>query len=281
MWQMCRTADTGVKGAGAETCLYSTDVDQATAGKIPRPGSALDTGGHRSAGRCAAEDLEGLEVWRLGEEAQQVVGILHLLARRVSSFASFIKAVQLPTVSSTKTARTAGFVLKRRGLETAMTVTEARLTVVLGRVFLVEREGSAYTFGHKVEVQFFCSLIQPPHSTELPRWPNAPHQLSMIAPDFPKTRMTLRLAAGSVFLATSLSKARTLAAELLEHMGFVEEAGALSVVAEQDSHVLSPSFLCSSILFMQPFEAALGGRGCRDPIDGNEDLEKRHSARNG
>jgi hypothetical protein len=111
----------------------------------------------------ARDDLEGLEV---GEEAQQVVGILHLLARRVSSFASFIKAVQLSMVSSTKTARTAGcvgvwsgirefrrsFVLRQRGLETTMTVTEAWLTVVLGRVFLVEREGSAYMFGHKLEV---------------------------------------------------------------------------------------------------------------------------------
>jgi hypothetical protein len=37
-------------------------------------------------------------------------------------------------------------------LETAITVTEAWLTVVLGRVFLVEREGSAYMFGHKLEV---------------------------------------------------------------------------------------------------------------------------------
>jgi hypothetical protein len=33
-----------------------------------------------------------------------------------------------------------------------------------------------------------------------------------------------------VFLATSLAKARTLTAELLECTGFVEEAGALSVV---------------------------------------------------
>jgi hypothetical protein len=38
-------------------------------------------------------------------------------------------------------------------METAMTVTEAWLTVVLGRVFLVEREGSAYMVDHQPEVQ--------------------------------------------------------------------------------------------------------------------------------